>query len=104
MSGANTPRSKKRIRQELIYLLKEQKSGKTYITPMLRIQIIRLLGVVDGIFPPNSIVLQSRDKPGRPPSEEVEEAEYDPEVQKLRKSLEEQHGHSNGNGGTGPTV
>ena len=104
MGGKKRPRPKDRLRNELLALLQEQREGKTYITPMLRVQIIRLLGVVDGTFLPNSIVLQSRDKPGRPPSEEVEEAEYDPEVQKLRKSLEEQHGHSNGNGGTGPTV
>jgi hypothetical protein len=101
MGGKKRPRPKDRIRNELLALLQQQREGKIYITPMLRIQAITLLGVVDGVFPPDAITRQRRDKRGCPPAHEAEEIDYDPEVQEIRnKFLEEQNGRSDGNGST----
>ena len=56
MSGANTPRSKKRIRQALIDMMRAHQKGKPI--SMTALKVITLIGVIDGYFPPEAACFQ----------------------------------------------
>jgi hypothetical protein len=99
----NTPRSKKRLRTALIKLMQEHKIGKHPLAPSLVVQIVRLVGVLDGLFPPETAVFQ-RPKGIRPPVVETV-PDYSPEALKAlddaKKILGGDDGHSNGDGSSG---
>lgn len=94
MSGANTPKSKKRIRQALIDMMKAHQTGKTRLTPGLELSVIRLIGVIDGYFPPESAVFirpKGVKHLGRY-AETEEEPDEDEVVRKLREEANKLRG------------
>lgn len=102
--GKSTPRSVKRLRMLYVQMLRDHQSGKEHLTPTLLLKVSDHIGVLDGYYPKEILVLSRRylDKT----ESTVEELEYDPEVKKLRDELEKRRGdgNSDGNGSASPTV
>lgn len=97
MSGANTPRSKKRIRQALIDMMRAHQKGKPI--SMTALKVITLIGVIDGYFPPEAACFQRpKGVKGLGRYAEVEpEEEEDESVRKLRDEIEKRRGDANPN-------
>ena len=99
MSGKNTPRSVKRLRQALIDLMKLHQSGKQKLTPTLLLKIIDRIGVLDGKFLPEILITQ---KPKGSPylgryAESQEPPDEDEEVRKVREDILKRRGDGSSN-------
>ncbi len=102
MSGSNTPRSLKRLRMLFIKMIQEHQSGKSPLPPYLLVKIADRIGVLDGLFPKEVLMLPRDGRSKRLfKSPEPEEIEYDPEVARVmdavKKNQEETHGDSHRN-------
>ena len=96
MSGANTPRSKKRLRQALIDMMKAHQSGKQKLPTILVLKVIDRIGVLDGQFPPDTLVVRPSRKLGRyaESAEIPDEEEY---VKQLKEEASRMRGGADGN-------
>jgi len=88
MSGKNTPRSVKRLRNLFVKMIQDHQSGKTPLKPEMLLKVADRVGVIDGFFPKECLALSRvRDYSTRPGKSDAEEAEYDPEVAELMERL-----------------
>lgn len=95
MSGANTPRSKRRLRQALIDMMKAHQSGKQKLPPIMLLKVIDRIGVLDGQFPPDTLVLRPSKTLGRY-AESSEIPDDDEYVRKLKEEANKIRGGRDG--------
>jgi hypothetical protein len=89
MSGANTPKSKKRLRQALIDLMKGHQSGKQKLPALMLLKIIDRIGVLDGQWGAEVLITHkplSSKYLGRYAASQ-EPPDDDEEVRKLREDV-----------------